>query len=207
LLLRERPCYDEQGLAGGGEGKISKIVILPMPYGSLDAETLSAASQKALEKALERWQTSMQISKPETVFLLASYNNGSEDEIQLQRDFLASRVGDDELSDHIITVQAKDEQDLATKIARNKDLSPIQTLIVFAETRHAIGIRSIFRRKFSKALEIRTFKVDFERTHPWITTSTSFAWLSRNVLLKLWFALKARLGRRVRKALKYLFSS
>jgi hypothetical protein len=80
-------------------------------------------------------------------------------------------------------------------------------LIVFAETRHAIGIRSIFRRKFSKALEIRTFKVDFERTHPWITTSTSFAWLSRNVLLKLWFALKARLGRRVRKALKYLFSS
>ncbi|MGH7832295.1 MAG: hypothetical protein ACREQK_01500 [Candidatus Binatia bacterium] len=178
-----------------------------MPYGSLDVETLSAASQKALEKALERWQTSMQISKPDTFFLLASYDNGSGDEIQLQKNFLARRVAEDDLSNHIITVQAKDEQDLATKIARNKDLSPIQTLIVFAETRHAIGIRSIFRRKFRKALEIKTFKVDFERTHPWITTSTSFAWLSRNVILKLWFAVKARLGRRVRKLLKYLFSS
>jgi hypothetical protein len=178
-----------------------------MPYGSLNAETLSAASQKALEKALERWQTSMQISKPDTFFLLASYENGSEDDIQLQKNFLAGRIADDDFSNHIITVQARDEQDLATKIARNKNLSPIQTLIVFAETRHAIGIRQIFRRKFRKALEIRTFKVDFERTHPWITTSTSFAWLSRNLLLKLWFAVKARLGRRVRKVLKYLFSS
>lgn len=195
------------GAGGRRERKISKIVILPMPYGCLDGQTLSAASQRALEKALERWQTSMQISKPDTFFLLASYENGSDAEIQLQKNFLAGRLDDGDLSAHVLAVQAKDEQDLATRIARNKELAPLQALIVFAETRHAIGIRPIFRRKFRKALEIRTFKIDFEPTHPWITTSTSFAWLCRNIVLKLWFTVKARTGRRVRKALKYLFSS
>jgi hypothetical protein len=70
-----------------------------------------------------------------------------------------------------------------------------------------VSVKAIFKRKFSKTLVIRKFKADFEFDHHWITTSTSFAWFSRNWLLRLWFELKKRLGRRMRKKIRFLFRS
>jgi hypothetical protein len=48
---------------------------------------------------------------------------------------------------------------------------------------------------------------DFEFDHQWITTSSSVAWFSRNWFLRVWFELKRRLGRGMRKRLRYWFRS
>jgi hypothetical protein len=46
-----------------------------------------------------------------------------------------------------------------------------------------VSVKAIFKRKFGKTLQIRKFKADFEFDHQWISTSTGFAWFSRNWLL------------------------
>jgi hypothetical protein len=54
-------------------------------------------------------------------------------------------------------------------------------------------------------LQLRKFKADFEFNHQWITTSTPLAWTSRNWLLRIWFESKKRMGRGLRKKLRYWF--
>ena len=82
---------------------------------------------------------------------------------------------------------------------------PVETITVFAESRNAVSVKAIFRRKFGKTLQMRRFKANFEFNHHWISTSTPFAWLFRNWLLCLWFEVKKRMGRRLRKKIRYLF--
>ena len=178
-----------------------------MPYGCLGSKNLSAASHKALEKALEQWQRSMQISKPRAFLVIAAYDDGSGPELELKRELVRRSLTEEEFATNVIALTAKNEEDLATKIARNKTLMPVQTLILFAESRHALSMRPIFKRKFGKALETKTFKVDFEFNHPWISTSSSLAWFFRNLTLRAWFEVKKRAGRRLRKKLKFLFWS
>ena len=178
-----------------------------MPYGCLDVKTLSAASRKALEGALEHWQRTMQISRPRTFLLLTSYEDGSGPEVKLKRGIVSSSLAEDVLSNNVITITAKNEEELATKITRNKTLMPIQTLILIAESRHALALRPIFKRKFGRALEIRKFKADFEFNHPWVSTSSSFGWFFRNLILGIWVGIRKRTGRSLRKKLKFLFWS
>src|SRR5262249_15859385 len=87
------------------------------------------------------------------------------------------------------------------------DLLPIETITVFVESRNAVSVKSIFKRKFGKTLQIRKFKADFEFDHQWISTSTSFAWFFRNWFLRVWFELKKRLSRAIRKKIRYFFRS
>jgi hypothetical protein len=176
-----------------------------MPYGSLGAHSLSQASRIGLEKAADWWQKSMQTSKHKTYFVLAGYDDDAGNEIQLRKEALDKILEGQELLNNIIEISAKNEVGLAQKISRVRDLLPIETLTVFVESRNAVSVKSIFKRKFGKTLQIRKFKADFEFDHQWISTSTSFAWFSRNWLLRIWFELKKRLGRGMRKRIRFLF--
>ena len=177
-----------------------------MPYGSLDAQRLSQASLKALERAVEWLQKSMQISRHNTFLVLASFENGSEHELQLRKAYVSRALSDQEsFPGNIIEITAKKEEDLAHRIARTRELLPIDTITVFAESRHAISLRPIFRRKFGKAVEIKTFKADFEINHPWISTSSSPAWVLWNLFVRIWFEMRRRMGRGVRKKLRLWF--
>jgi hypothetical protein len=180
-----------------------------MPYGSLNAETLSQASRIGLEKAAEWWQKSMQTSKHKTYFVLAGYDSDAGQEIGLRRQILHQTLHgqEPELLNNIIEVSANNEVGLAQKISRVRDLLPIETITVFVESRNAVSVKSIFKRKFGKTLRIRKFRADFEFDHQWISTSTSLAWFSRNWLLRIWFEVKKRLGRGLRKKIRYLFRS
>lgn len=178
-----------------------------MPYGCLDSKTLPAASRKALSGALEQWQKTMQISRAKTFLVLSSHEQGASPELALQREVVAGSLTEDECSAQVITIQGKNEEEIAGKIARHKSLMPIQSLILFAESRHALALRPIFRRKFGKALEIRKFKADFEFNHPWISTSSAIAWFCRNLILGIWVGVRKRTGRNLRRKLKTLFWS
>lgn len=149
----------------------------------------------------------MQISRPTTVLVLASYEDHPETELTLKRDLARRVLKEEEMAARLVEITAKNEEELATKIARDKTCCPIQTLIVFTESRHAIGLRPIFRRKFGKALEIKKFRADFEFNHPWIATSTSLAWFFRNFNLGIWIKIRNRMNRRLRKVLRHLFWS
>jgi hypothetical protein len=96
---------------------------------------------------------------------------------------------------------------LAQKIARIRALLPVETITVFVESRNAVSVKAIFKRKFGKTLQLRKFKATFEFNHQWITTSTSLAWFSRNWFLRIWFELKRRMGRGLRKKIRYWFRS
>src|SRR6266436_4690162 len=180
-----------------------------MPYGSLGAQTLSQASRTGLEKAADWWQKSMQTSRHKTYFVLAGYDDDAGHEVQLRKQAL-NKILDgqgQELLNHVIEISANNEIGLAQKISRVRDLLPVETITVFVESRNAVSVKSIFKRKFGKTLQIRKFKADFEFDHQWISTSTSFAWFSRNWLLRIWFELKKRLGRGMRKKIRYWFRS
>lgn len=185
-------------------GSIS-AVILPMPYGCLDSHRLSQASLKALENALEWWKKSMQISKPGTFLVIAGYKETPELELQLRQEIIARWLSQEETSRHVISISAQNEEDLVQRVVRIRDLLPIESITVFAESRHALSIRPVFKRKFGKALKIKTFRADFETNHPWISTSSSITWFFWNVILGLWFGLKKRMGRGLRKKMRYLF--
>ena len=189
----------------GYDGGLISAVILAMPYGCLDSQKLSEASLKALENALEWWRKSMQISKPETFLVIAGYKESPEMELQLRSEIVERRLSSEETSRHVISITAKDEEDLVQRIVRIHDLLPIESITVFAETRHALGIRPVFKRKFGKALKIKTFRAEFEADHPWISTSSSITWLFWNAILGLWFRIKKRMGRGLRKKMRYLF--
>ena len=180
-----------------------------MPYGSLSAEALSQASRIGLEKAADWWQKSMQTSKHKTYFLVAGYEDDKGQEIRLRKEALSKMLENEnpESVNHVIEISANNEVGMAQKISRIRELLPIETITVFVESRNAVSVRSIFKRKFGKTLQIRKFKADFEFNHQWISTSTSFAWFSRNWLLRIWFELKKRLGRGIRKKLRFLFRS
>jgi hypothetical protein len=177
-----------------------------MPYGSLDAERLSRASRLAVEKALDWWQKSMVTSKHKTYFILAGYDSDQQ-ELKLRRQIIDRTVSDPALLSHIIPITARNETGLAQKIARVREILPIETITVFTESRNAVSVKAIFRRKFRKTLQIKKFKTSFEFNHQWISTSTSFAWLARNWLLRIWFGVKKRMGRGLRKQIRYLFRS
>src|SRR3970040_761759 len=176
-----------------------------MPYGALNSETLSAASRICLEKSLDWWQKSMYTSKHKTFLVLAGYGLDRGQEITLRREAVRQTVQDPELLNNIVEVSAGNEVALAQKISRIRSLLPVETITVFAESRNAVSVKAIFKRKFGKTLQIRKFKAEFDPNHQWITTSTPLAWLSRNWLLRLWFETKKRLGRGVRKKLRYWF--
>jgi hypothetical protein len=178
-----------------------------MPYGSLGGDSLSQASRIGLEKAADWWQKSMQTSKHKTYFVLAGYDDDAGKEIRLRKEALDKILEGQESLSNIIEVSANNEVGLAQKISRVRDLLPIETITVFVESRNAVSVKSIFKRKFGKTLQIRKFKADFEFDHQWISTSTSFAWFSRNWLLRIWFELKKRLGRGMRKKIRFLFRS
>lgn len=175
-----------------------------MPYGCLDSQTLSQASLTALERAVERCQKSMRISRHQTFLVLASFEAGSEHELRLRKDFVSRTLVDgDSFLNNVIEISGKNEEDLAHRITRIKELLPIDTITVFAESRHAISLRPIFKRKFGKALQIKTFKADFEVNHPWISTSSSPAWVLWNLSVRVWFELRKRMGRSLRKKLRF----
>jgi len=177
-----------------------------MPYGTLNSETLSQASRVGLEKAVDWWRKSMQTSKHKTYFVLAGYDdNGLE--IALRKAWLTQALQDPEMLNNLVEVSASNEEGLAQRISRVRELLPVQSLTLFVETRNAVSVRAIFKRKFGKTLQIRKFKAEFEFDHQWISTSTSFAWFSRNWLLRLWFETKRRLGRGIRKKIRYFFRS
>jgi hypothetical protein len=176
-----------------------------MPYGALDAQRLSEASRISLEKALDWWQKSMHTSKHKTYFVLAGYESDAGQEIKLRREFINQTLQDPELLSNIVEVRANNEVGLAQKISRVRELLPIQTITVFVESRNAVSVKAIFKRKFGKTLQIRKIKAEFEFDHQWISTSTSFAWFSRNWFLRVWFELKKRLGRGIRKKIRFFF--
>jgi hypothetical protein len=178
-----------------------------MPYGILDQQHLSHASRTSLERALDWWQKSMQTSKHKTYFVLSGYDLDQGREIKLRREIVESSVREPELLGNIIEISAKNEVGLAQKIARVRAILPVETITVFVETRNAVSVKAIFRRKFGKTLQIRRFKADFEFNHQWITTSSSFAWFSRNWFLRIWFEVKRRMGRGMRKRIRYWFKS
>jgi hypothetical protein len=177
-----------------------------MPYGSLDAEKLSRASGLALEKALDWWQKSMVTSKHKTYVILAGYDSDPQ-EFRLRREIIDRTVRDPELLSRIVPISARNETGLAKKIARVREILPIETITVFTESRNAVSVKAIFKRKFRKTLQIKKFKATFEFNHQWISTSTSFAWVSRNWLLRIWLEVKKRMGRGLRKQIRYLFRS
>ena len=151
----------------------------------------------------------MQTSKHKTYFVLAGYDSDAGEEIELRKQILQQRLNgqEPELLNNIIEVSANNEVGLAQKISRVRDLLPIETITVFVESRNAVSVKSIFKRKFGKTLQIRKFKAEFEFDHQWISTSTSLAWFSRNWILRIWFESKKRLGRGLRKKIRFLFRS
>jgi hypothetical protein len=157
-----------------------------------------------LEKALDWWQKSMHTSKHKTYLIVAGYDSDG-NELALRKQIIDAALKDSEFSGNVITVSATNEISLAQKISRLGELLPVETITVFAESRNAVSVKAIFKRKFRKSLQLRKFKADFEFNHQWITTSTPLAWLSRNWLLRLWFETKKRLGRGFRKKLRYWF--
>jgi hypothetical protein len=175
-----------------------------MPYGSLGADRLSQASRLCMEKALDWWQKSMHTSKHKTYLVVATYDNDGS-ELALRKQIVETALQESEFSANVITISAANEIGLAQKISRVRELLPVETITVFAESRNAVSIKAIFKRKFGKTLQMRKFKADFEFNHQWITTSTPLAWSSRNWLLRLWFETKKRLGRGMRKRLRHWF--
>jgi hypothetical protein len=182
-------------------------VIVAMPYGTLDSSRLSQASRTALDRALDWWQKSMHTSKHKTFFILAGYDSDAGREITLRRDIIGATIQDAEMLANLVEVRAANEVGLAQKISRVRALLPVETITIFVESQNAVSVKSIFRRKFGKTLQLRKFKARFEFNHQWITTSTSIAWFSRNWLLRLWFDVKRRLGRGLRKKIRYWFNS
>jgi hypothetical protein len=176
-----------------------------MPYGSLGSEKLSQASRICVEKALDWWQKSMRTSKHKTYLVLAGYDGDGGREVGLRQEIVAATLQDSDLSGHVFEISAGNEVGLAQKISRVRDLLPVETITVFAESRNAVSVKAIFKRKFRKTLQLRKFKADFEFNHQWITTSTPLAWLSRNWLLRAWFETKKRLRRGFRKTLRSWF--
>ena len=176
-----------------------------MPYGVLDPQKLSQASRSCAERALDWWQKSMQTTKHKTYLVLAGYDSDQGQEIKLRRELVHSSVQDPELIGNIVEVSASNEVGLTQKISRIRTLLPVETITVFVESRNAISVKAIFKRKFGKTLQIRKFKANFEFNHQWITTSTSIAWSARNWFLRLWFELKKRMGRGLRKKIRYWF--
>jgi len=183
------------------------IVIVAMPYGCLNPQTLSKASRLSFDKALDWWQKSMQTSKHKTFLVIAGYDEDRGHEIQLRKELALKALEGSELTNNLIEISAKNEEALALKISRVRALLPVETITVFTESRNSISVKAIFKRKFRKTLQIRKFKARFEFNHQWVTTSTSFAWRMRNWLLRAWFELKKRLGRGIRKKIRYLFRS
>ena len=128
-------------------------------------------------------------------------------EIKLRREIVESAIQDPELLANILEIRARNEVGLAQKLARVRAIVPVETITIFVEARNAVSVKAIFRRKFGRTLQIRKFKTNFEFNHQWITTSSSFAWFSRNWFLRIWFELKRRLGRGMRKRIRYWFRS
>jgi len=178
-----------------------------MPYGILDAQRLSHASRLSLERSVDWWQKSMQTSKHKTYLVLAGYDADAGQEIKLRREFVEHHFQEPELLANLIELSANNEIGLAQKLSRVRALLPVETITLFVEERNAVSVKAIFKRKFGKALQLKKLKVKFEFNHQWITTSTSFAWSARNWLLRIWFEVKKRMGRGLRKKIRYWFKS
>jgi hypothetical protein len=176
-----------------------------MPYGSLGVDRLSQASRVCLEKALDWWQKSMHTSKHKTYLVVAGYDGDDGGEVALRKKMIAATLQDSEFAGNILAVSAANEVSLAQKISRLRELLPVETITVFTESQNAVSVKAIFKRKFGKTLQIRKFKAEFEHNHQWITTSTPLAWSARNWLLRIWFETKKRLGRGVRKKIRFWF--
>jgi hypothetical protein len=144
-----------------------------MPYGCRDSQTLSQASRAGLEKALNWWQKSMQTSKHKTYFILAGYAEDGGLELKLRKEVVTRTLNDAEFLNHLVEINANNEAGLAQRISRMRDLLPIETITVFAETRHALSVKPIFKKTFGKALEVKKYRAEFEFDHRWISTSTS----------------------------------
>jgi len=149
----------------------------------------------------------MRTSKHKTYFVVAGYDSDAGQEIRLRREIVDAAIQEPELLANIVEVSARNEIALAQKITRIRSMLPVETITLFVESRNAVSVKSIFKRKFGKTLQLKKFKADFEFNHQWITTSTSIAWFSRNWLMRIWFDVKRRLGRGLRKKIRYWFKS
>jgi len=178
-----------------------------MPYGVLDSERLSQASRICLECSLDWWQKSMQTTKHKTYLVLAGYDLDRGQELKLRREIAENTLQEPALLGNLIEVSANNEIGLAQKISRIRALLPVETITIFVEERNAVSVKAIFKRKFGKTLQLKKIKAKFEFNHQWITTSTSFAWFWRNWFLRIWFEIKRRLGRGLRKKIRYWFRS
>lgn len=178
-----------------------------MPYGVLDSTRLSQASRISLDRALDWWQKSMHSSRHKTYFVLAGYDSDGGQEIKLRREIIEATIQEPELLANLVEASGSNEIGLAQKISRVRAIIPVETITVFVESRNSVSVKSIFRRKFGKTLQIKKFKANFEFNHQWITTSTTIAWFSRNWLLRIWFDVKKRLGRGLRKKIRFWFKS
>lgn len=176
-----------------------------MPYGVLNSETLSAASRICLEKSLDWWQKSMSTSRHKTYLVVAGYDGDAGREIALRGEVIATLLKESDYTANITEISATNEEKLAQKISRLRELLPVETITVFVESRNAVSVKAIFKRKFGKTLQIRKFKASFESNHQWISTSTPVAWYWRNLLLRIWFETKKRLGRGIRKKIRTWF--
>jgi hypothetical protein len=147
----------------------------------------------------------MRISKHRTFLVLANYEQDG-GELRLRQEIVRRSLDpNDPLNGNVVCLTVQNEEDLAQRIARSRELLPVETLVIFAETRHSVSLRPIFKRKFGKALEIRTFRATFESNHPWLSTSSSFAWICWNLMLRFGFESRKRVGRTLRRRLRSLF--
>ena len=178
-----------------------------MPYGVLDSQRLSQASRACLNRSLDWWQKSMQTSKHKTYLVLAGYNVDQGQEIRLRREIIEQTSQEPDLLNNLIEVSASNEISLAQRISRIPALRPVETITLFVEERNAVSVKAIFKRKFGKTLRIRKIKAQFEFNHQWVTTSTSIAWSARNWFLRVWFEVKRRMSRGIRKKIRYWFKS
>jgi hypothetical protein len=139
--------------------------------------------------------------------MVAGYDSDAGQEIKLRREIVDAAIQDPDLLANMLEISARNEIALAQKITRVRAILPVETITLFVESRNAVSVKSIFKRKFGKALQLKKFKANFEFNHQWISTSTPIAWFSRNWLLRIWFDVKRRLGRGLRKKIRYWFKS
>ena len=173
-------------------------VLLPIPYGLANGK-LSAASVKALERALNFWKKSFSGVRPRIHLVLASFDSDFQEELELKKELIA----------HCGAVQLielgffKNEEELARRLARELKtrFGSIRSLFVFTESVHALAVRPIFKQHIGPEAEFRKFKCSFESNHGWISTAALPVWFLRNLFVSSWFRLKAGLKRSFRKKL------
>jgi hypothetical protein len=97
----------------------------------------------------------MHTSKHKTYFIVAGYDSDAGQEIKLRREIVDAAIQDPDLLANMLEISARNEIALAQKITRVRALLPVETITLFVESRNAVSVKSIFKRKFGKALQLK----------------------------------------------------